>query len=336
MRMALCPKSSNTASPDSWSRTWMTPSGPSSGFPHSAGGAAARFLKNGSARAAWRTITWRFTSASLAQSLPSHSWHRTSWDITPLEKSVDVIEVGDQYYILAKSSLADDRTRILKHGETFAVFDRYGDIQPVGLGEQGIYHCNTRFLSRLILNLDGRRPMLLSSTVREDNVMLAVDLTNLDVSVNGQVTLPRGSLHLYRTKFLWGDLCYEQALPLAGRAMLEKETKSCAIYTSNEQYNDWVNRSFADLEMMITATPFGMYPYAGVPWFSTVFGRDGIITALQYLWANPRLARGVLNYLAANQATEILPGQDAEPGKILHETREGEMALLGEVPFHRY
>src|SRR5438093_13785495 len=109
--------------------------------------------------------------------------------------------VNVEFYLLASTPLLDVRTRVIKNGETFAVFDRYGDIQPVGLGEQGIYHRNTRFLSRLILNLDGRRPMLLSSTVREDNVMLAVDLTNLDVSVNGQVTLPRGSLHLHPTKF---------------------------------------------------------------------------------------------------------------------------------------
>ena len=123
---------------------------------------------------------------------------------------MDVIEVGDQYYIHAKSSMADDRTRVLKHGDTFAVFDRYGDIQPVGMGEQGIFHQGTRFLSRLILNLDGKRPLLLSSTVREDNVLLAVDLTNLDVSVDGQVVLPRGSLHLYRSKFLWQGVCYER------------------------------------------------------------------------------------------------------------------------------
>jgi glycogen debranching enzyme len=88
--------------------------------------------------------------------------------------------------------------------------------------------------------------------------------------------------------------------------------------------------------MMTSDLPTGPYPYAGVPWFNTPFGRDGIITALQCLWLRPDLARGVLKYLAATQATEVIPSQDAEPGKILHETRSGEMATLGEMPFGRY
>lgn len=362
----------------------------------------------------------------------------------------DVIRVEDQYYILATSSLADDRTRVLKHGETFAVFDRYGDIQPLGLGEQGIYHEGTRFLSRLVLRIGHQRPLLLSSTVKEDNARLAVDLANPDLTVDGHVVVPRGTIHILRTKFLWEGTCYERLrifnygltavdVPLslfvdadfadifevrgltrkrrgqlrervaengrvlitydgldgvtrrtrlecsltpratsgseigfdirlepkrevtidltiscegsevnvlpssfdaaahaAEQTLIRARSEDCQIYTSNEQFNDWLNRALADLHMMITDTPHGPYPYAGVPWFSTAFGRDGIITALECLWINPLMARGVLAYLAATQAREVIPEQDAEPGKILHEARLGEMAALGEIPFKRY
>jgi glycogen debranching enzyme len=88
--------------------------------------------------------------------------------------------------------------------------------------------------------------------------------------------------------------------------------------------------------MLVTQTAQGPYPYAGVPWFSTTFGRDGIITAWQCLLLFPELARGVLRFLADTQSTTCDEARDAEPGKILHEARGGEMAQMGEVPFGRY
>ena len=129
---------------------------------------------------------------------------------------------------------------------------------------------------------------------------------------------------------------YQSAWTEASESLKNIRAKICKIRTSNEQFNEWLNRSEADLCMMLTNTPQGLYPYAGVPWFSTAFGRDGIITALQMLWVAPDIARGVLAYLAFTQAREANPSQDAEPGKILHETRKGEMAELGEIPFGRY
>jgi len=364
----------------------------------------------------------------------------------------EVIRVRDAFYIRSSSSRIDVRTRVLKQGDTFAVFDRFGDIDTFGTGELGIYYQDTRFLSRLTLKLGKDRPLLLSSTVREDNAVLAVDSTNPDVFRNGETAVPRGIIHIFRSKILWkrtcqerlrihnygrtamdfsfsiefdadfadifelrgtmrerrgrrletkiaqdevvlayegldgrprrtrivfdppptrlsesaanyqirlepgedasyrwviacevdagsrGQIkpCYERVVQEAATALELAHSRQPLIFTSNEQFNDWLHRSLADLEMMRTETPYGPYPYAGVPWFSTEFGRDGIITALQCMWFDPTLARGVLAYLAATQADAENAEQDAQPGKILHETRAGEMAVLGEIPFKRY
>jgi glycogen debranching enzyme len=374
----------------------------------------------------------------------------------------DVIQVQDHFYILATASRAQERTCVLKHGDNFAIFDPFGDIVSYGQGEQGLYHEGTRFLSRLRLLLDGRRPLLLSSRVREQNDLFGADLTNPDTPLEADVIRPRDLLHIFRSRFLWNDHWYERLRicnyslgamslrlsfeyaadyadifeirgmhrPRRGRALspelardrvvtgyegldgvtrrthllwfpnptrhdgasadfdltvpahasttvsltiacqredpaprpsraaraaavdgalsydeafhaaLEAATRVqgdyCEVETSNEQFNEWLTRSAADIQMMVTPTEHGPYPYAGVPWFNTPFGRDGIITALQLLWAAPSIAHGTLAYLAATQARDVVPEQDAEPGKILHETRRGEMARLGEVPFGRY
>jgi len=125
-------------------------------------------------------------------------------------------------------------------------------------------------------------------------------------------------------------------LTLAVQDADEMQADKCSVQSANDRFNAWFSRSLSDLNMMTIGNPEPDYPYAGVPWFSTVFGRDGIITALESLWLDSRIAKGVLEYLAVTQATSHIPDAEAEPGKIVHETREGEMAALGEVPFRRY
>jgi glycogen debranching enzyme len=127
-----------------------------------------------------------------------------------------------------------------------------------------------------------------------------------------------------------------RGLIAARREVREATRQRTSVETSNDRFNEILCRSAADLGMLMTETPQGRYPYAGIPWYSTTFGRDGLITALQMLWWSPDVARGVLRRLAAYQATKYDPLADAEPGKILHEMRGGEMAALREVPFGLY
>lgn len=120
------------------------------------------------------------------------------------------------------------------------------------------------------------------------------------------------------------------------RGLKSGSRNATTVETSDKTLNEILCRSMADVEMLVTATPDGPYPYAGIPWYSTTFGRDGIITALQMLWVDPTLAIGVLKRLARYQGQDRDPRADVEPGKILHEMRYGEMAALGEIPFGLY
>ena len=108
------------------------------------------------------------------------------------------------------------------------------------------------------------------------------------------------------------------------------------ISSSNAAFDTMLERSIADVTTLTTQTPQGPAAYAGIPWYCTLFGRDSLITALQTLWYDPSLSRGTLLRLGELQAQEDDPIADAEPGKILHETRRGEMANTGEVPFRHY
>jgi glycogen debranching enzyme len=309
-----------------------------------------------------------------------------------------------------------------------------------------MYYAGTRFLSGFELLLAGRQPLLLSSTISDDNVVFSADLTNPDVIRDTRVVLPRGTLHLFRARVLRATSLIERLRvtnhglgrlevpltiqleadfadvfevrgtrrPARGESMAsvtaaettlryrgldgverctrvqssrppdrvgdgslffrvalephasveielvvscEVENRAAAgqryqeavearrqesypgqasVISSNYGFNRWMQRSSADLRMMMTDTLHGRYPYAGIPWYSTPFGRDGLITAMELLWGAPDVARGVLTFLAGTQAIAIDDAKDAQPGKIVHEMRDGEMAALGEVPFARY
>jgi len=129
---------------------------------------------------------------------------------------------------------------------------------------------------------------------------------------------------------------YTNAFSKRTSALLKGKELIPFVYTDNEQFNNWINRSASDLRSLLVNTPQGFYPYAGVPWYNTAFGRDGLLTAFETLWLIPDIARGVLNFLAHRQATSLDLVKDAEPGKILHEMRNGEMAETGEIPFKLY
>jgi glycogen debranching enzyme len=360
----------------------------------------------------------------------------------------EILNLEEQFAILGEANRPLSLQSVLKQGDTFAVFDPQGNITPGPSSPYGLYHAGTRFVSRLELFLGNRPPLLLSSTIGQDNAVFSADLTNPDILDHGRVALRRGSLHLFRSRVLWSGSALErirvsnhalhpiqvpislrfdadfvdvfevrgtrrsrrgEQLPQAsadsstllryrGLDGIERRTRitpsrppdrhadgswvfvmslephecrdlevsiecdvqdrpasiipfddavtktrtrpalgeASRVISSNPTLDQWMRRSLADLRMLITDTPAGAYPYAGIPWFSTPFGRDGILTALELLWLAPDIARGVLTFLAQTQATYANPAQDAEPGKILHEMREGEMAALGEIPFGRY
>jgi glycogen debranching enzyme len=363
----------------------------------------------------------------------------------------ETLRLDESYSIIAESERPATPLRVLKQGESFGVFDQTGNIRPADAGEQGLYHDGTRFLSRFELVLCERRPLLLSSTISADNTVFVADLTNPDVRHDSHVEIPRGEIHLVRSRVLWNARCVERLrvsnyalrpidVPIAirfdadfrdvfevrgtrrarrgdrladdighdyvmqyrgldgrerraricwsrtpdeldaGRLLFVIPLKplateiveltigyeidsvsiaaphrsfeevvagartrlaghgkeTCGVFTSNATFNRWLNRSMADLQMMMTDTDQGLYPYAGIPWFSAPFGRDGLITAFELLWAAPQVARGVLAFLAETQATGYSDAADMQPGKIVHEMRNGEMAALGEVPFGRY
>src|SRR5262245_12666071 len=120
------------------------------------------------------------------------------------------VETESQFYIPAAVSLQERRLRAVKQGDTFALFDPYGDVIPHRGTPEGLFHRDTRYLSRLELLLNGQRLMLLSSTIQDDNAILAVDLTNPDIYDGAELVLPRNTIHIQRLKLIWNGCCHER------------------------------------------------------------------------------------------------------------------------------
>jgi len=116
----------------------------------------------------------------------------------------------------------------------------------------------------------------------------------------------------------------------------ERDRHTAHIETSHVGLNQWLARSRGDLHMLLTDTPEGSIPYAGIPWYVAPFGRDSLITALQVAAFEPEVARGTLRFLAKHQGTLDDPFTDQQPGRILHEYRRGEMAACREIAFIPY
>ena len=129
---------------------------------------------------------------------------------------------------------------------------------------------------------------------------------------------------------------FRDAAVQARATMRRRQHRSSSIFSGGPLFDAWMEKSRADLALLTSELETGPYPYAGIPWFSTPFGRDAVITALQTLWLDADIARGVLAFLAHHQAQEESAFLDAAPGKIMHETRKGEMATMRELPFGRY
>jgi glycogen debranching enzyme len=91
-----------------------------------------------------------------------------------------------------------------------------------------------------------------------------------------------------------------------------------------------------DLRILLEEFDTGLFPMAGIPWFSAPFGRDALITSIQTLMLNPEIARGTLRYLAEHQGSARDPAREEDPGKILHEVRYGELAKLKQIPHTPY
>lgn len=135
----------------------------------------------------------------------------------------------------------------------------------------------------------------------------------------------------------YGGLTVVQKMELLGKEAEAFPFWGLTLRTDNSMINRAIRNAQTDIFTLLTEEEGGIhYPYAGIPWFSAPFGRDGLITAYQLLPWYPTFARGVLEYAFRSLGSREDSFTDEQPGKVFHEMRRGEMALTREVPFIPY
>ncbi len=346
----------------------------------------------------------------------------------------------------------EERKLVVKEGEVFLYTDIEGSIPRNNALGLGFYYKDTRFLSVFEIYLQGKKPLLLSSSAELD-YRAFVDLTNSDLLDVASVSIPQETVSIRRLRtikdnlyekirvknynlfpvsleleFLVGadfldlfevrglrrlkrgqilkpkydgralslayvglddifrqtkvdlwpkptrvetgpegaKISYELSLkpheskfvnfcikPVIGterkrtlsfntvasdlhQSYDEWEAKSTRITTDNEMFNAILDRGVKDIRQLLTTTPNGTMMAAGVPWFVAPFGRDSILASIETLILNSIPAYETAKMLANLQGKTVDEWRDEEPGKILHEYRQGELTVLGEVPHTPY
>ena len=109
------------------------------------------------------------------------------------------------------------------------------------------------------------------------------------------------------------------------------------VRSDNVFFNRMLTRGMHDLVMMCTLMPEGPFPYGGVPWYVCPFGRDALITSLEFLpWFPEDRSWDAWFPGGASGHGQVNAFTEEEPGRILHEYRAGEMANCREIPFIPY
>jgi glycogen debranching enzyme len=160
----------------------------------------------------------------------------------------------------------------------------------------------------------------------------------LEVRITGESERESAQVrdHAHRRGSVMRVKSFDHAVEARRSGIVHARAGWASVSGNNQLFDSLLKRSAADVTSMISRTTEGTFIMAGIPWFATLFGRDSLITTMAVMPFNPDIAAATLQTLAGLQGSKIDERRDEQPGKIVHEIRDGEMAATGEVPFARY